>query len=135
MTGAAAWERMADRYTRLRWVGIGIFLLGLGMLPVRIALVIAGDLPLVPGILPNLATLGISLGAFGTANDTALFALRQLESLGRVPARHAPELATERRRRAERFEATVSAPGVALFLPVLAAALWSWLAWSAWQAA
>ncbi len=130
MNGEPAWIRLADRYTRLRWIGITLYIAALCVFPFRLLLVYRGVLHPLPGVFPNLAALGISLGAFGSANDTALFALRQLDGLGKVPVRHAAELAHERSTRAERLESTLNTPRVALLLPVVAALLIVWLTYT-----
>ena len=131
MTPTGSWELLADRHARLRWVGVGLFVTALCLLPFRVALVYRGLLSPLPGILPNFAALGISLGAFGVANDTALFALRQLDALGRVPPRHASELAHERAVRPHHLEGALSEPAIALVLPSVAFVLLGWLGYTA----
>ena len=130
MNGEPAWIRLADRYTRLRWVGITLYVVALCVFPLRLVLVYRGVLHPLPGVFPNIAALGISLGAFGSANDTALFALRQLDGVGKVPVRHTAELAQERARRADRLESTLNTPNVAFILPVVAALLTGWLSYT-----
>lgn len=131
MTATGSWERLADRHARLRWVGVGLFVAALCLLPARAVLVYRGVLAPLPGILPNFAALGISLGAFGVANDTVLFALRQLDALGGVPARHAAELAHERTVRPRHLEGALSEPMIAVALPSIAFGLVCWLGYTA----
>lgn len=135
MSTSAELERHAALYTRLRWLGIAFFVVAAVLLVVRVWLVAQGALPPLRGILPSIAGLGFSLGSFGTANDTALSALRRLEGLGALRPAWAAELAHERAVRRARLDALHAAPRVALGLPVATALLLAWLAWSASQAA
>jgi hypothetical protein len=117
------WAAVARRHGRLRWVGIVLFCVAAGVLLLRLVLVAQGTLPPVRGLLPCVAGLGFSLGAFGTANDTALHAMTRL----RDPGAFGHELAHERAVRPARLAAVHAAPRAALVLPVLASLLLAWL--------
>ena len=109
---------------RWRWIGIGIFCCALPGPAVAITSVIVkgASLKLVP---LSVATLGLSLGSFGTANDTAVHALRELDRRGvEVPSEI--ELATEQRKRPERLAALHDSPKAAMVLPVVALGLFCW---------
>lgn len=135
MSTPAELERHAALYTRLRWLGIACFVVAAGLLGVRVWLVAQGSLPPLRGVLPSIAGLGFSLGSFGTANDTALHAIRRLEGLAPLRPAWAAELAHERAVRRARLDTLHAAPRVALGLPVATVLLLAWLAWSAGRAA
>lgn len=124
----ARWTAHADRFTRLRWVGIGLFVLAALLLVgtlVEIALGVAswGRLPLA------IFGLGLALGSFGAANDTAVHAMDFLARHGLLPERHAAEYAHERATRPERLPQLHASPRVATILPLVDAAVLGLLAW------
>jgi len=135
MSDVSTWEGLAALHTRLRWLGAALFLVAAVLLVVRVVLVAQGALPPIRGILPSIAGLGFSLGSFGTANDTALWAMSKLDASGALPPAYTTELAHERSVRAERLAGVHAAPKVALGMPVAAVLLLAWLAWSAAGAA
>ena len=62
-----------DRFAKLRWLGVILFLVAIPILLLTLYGVVQGVVrPL--HILPAIGCLGLSLGAFGTANDTSLHA-------------------------------------------------------------
>lgn len=121
-------------YGRLRWVGVGLFCCALPILPLVIAAAAVYD-----GrwgwVFPAIGTLGLSLGAFGTANDTALWSLRQAARLGALPAEAEAELRHELAVRPARLEALHDSPKASWLIPLLAASLIGWMGtrvWSVW---
>lgn len=70
----------------------------------------------------SVGTLGLSLGSFGAANDTAVHALRELSLLGaKVPDQ--AELSTESERRSKRLAKLHDSPKAAFIIPILVIAL------------
>ncbi|GDX80099.1 hypothetical protein LBMAG42_19100 [Deltaproteobacteria bacterium] len=123
-------------YARLRWVGVGLFCCAL---PIPLLVVAAATM--FDGrwgwLFPAMGTLGLSLGAFGTANDTALWSLRQAARLGALPTDAASELRHELSARPERLEALHDSPKASWLIPIFAASLIGWMGmrvWGAWAA-
>ena len=103
-------------------MGVGCFMLSLPALPVAVYAAAKGNLP-AAGILPAIGCLGLSLGAFGTANDTALHAARSAAALGALPAAAARELTHETTVRPARLLAVHSSPKAAFFILLAAMSL------------
>ena len=114
----AQWQR----YSGWRWLGIGLFCVALPGPPLAVgAIVMKGaSLKLIP---LSMLTLGLSLGSFGTANDTAVHALRELAHRG-APVPAAAELTIEQEHRPARLAELHDSPKAALILPLIAAGLW-----------
>jgi len=111
-----------DRFARLRWVGVVLFVLALPLLPLAIYGVVLGVVrPL--SILPTIGCLGLSLGAVGTANDTSLHAARTAAERGELPRAAASELAHEEAVRPQRLRDLHSSPKAAVVIPLVAAGL------------
>jgi hypothetical protein len=123
MNEATAW-----RYSRLRWLGIFLFWIAGAVLGVSLWAVIQGWME--PGRLVFcMLGLGLSLGSFGTASDTALHAYRELHRAGALPPAFAEEWQTERRKRADHIPGLHANPKIALVMPLLALAAMSWSIW------
>lgn len=122
---SAAWEAMADRYARLRWVGMGLFLVGAGTLALTVASVADGQ----PArtLLIALFGTGLALGSFGAANDTALHAMVQLHRAGALPPRHAAEFRHENEVRGARLRTLHASPKAAGVLPFVSVLALTWV--------
>ncbi|MFN7144957.1 MAG: hypothetical protein ACK4YP_14365 [Myxococcota bacterium] len=118
----------AERYTRLRWVGIALFCVAAPNLVAGIAAVAAGRAGF--GLVPVcLLALGLSLGAFGTNDDAALHAFSELDRRSALPGRFRAEWDGERKRRPARSSGLHDHPKASLVMPLaalaaLALALW-----------
>lgn len=123
-------------YARLRWVGVVLFCCALPIPPLVVAAAaLAGGRW--GWLFPAMGTLGLSLGAFGTANDTALWSLRQAARSGALPPEAAAELRHEVAARPERLEALHDSPKASWLIPIFAATLIAWMGnrvWSVWAA-
>lgn len=133
-TSAASPHANVATYIRLRWVGAGLFGLALLVTTAHLGLVVRGG----PWsrMIPCILALGLSLSSFGTADDTALHALRALATPGPVPAAYAAEFALEQARRPTRLASVHASPRASWILPLAASAvilLLAFRAWSAWQ--
>ena len=123
MNEATAW-----RYSRLRWLGIFLFWVAAVLLVASIWAVVQGWMT--PGkLLFCMLCLGLSLGSFGTASDTALHAYREMHRTGTLPPAFAAEWATERRLRPDRIAGLHANPKMALAMPLLAMAALGWNLW------
>ncbi len=114
-------------FNRVRWVGIGLFVVALPVLPTTLFAATQGAVGWL-FVLPAIGCLGLSLGAFGTANDTALHAARAAAQVGTLPADVAAELAHEERVRPARLLAIHHSPKASLLIPVIAAGLIAYMA-------
>lgn len=114
--------RQRHAYARLRWVGVGLFAVALPILPLVIYGVFLGEVRPI-SLLPAIGCLGLSLGAFGTANDTSLHAARTAAERGELPPTVAAELAHEEAVRPQRLRELHSSPKAALVIPLVALAL------------
>ena len=112
---------VARRYARLRWVGIGLFWFSLALLFELLVAVLAGWLP-ASRLLVGVLGLGLSLGSFGTASDTALWAMRELRAQNQLPPAFHAEWKQELQHRPERIRTLHGAPRMALLMPLLAMA-------------
>lgn len=119
----ARWQGAARRFRGLRWVGVALFGVGLAVLGWHLLLVATAGMPWWKAI-PCLLGLGLSLGAFGAADDSAVHALAALDRAGALddPA-GAAELAGEKARRPARVDAAHDSPKAAMILPLVAAAI------------
>ncbi|MBM4368210.1 MAG: hypothetical protein FJ102_18505 [Deltaproteobacteria bacterium] len=113
-------------FSSLRWVGIALFVVAIPLFALGLAALLAGRAG-IGTALPGVAALGLSLGAFGTANDTALAAARNLARAGQAPAVAAAELDTEARKRAARLATLHASPKAAVIIPILVVALQAYL--------
>lgn len=120
-------------FRRLRWVGVVLFVIALPIPVLTLA-----NAALHGGrwlwVLASVPCLGLSLTAFGTANDTAIHALRELARRGAVPPGGVEELKTERARRPARLEELHASPKASVILPFVAAAVVGWMHLNLWQA-
>ncbi len=123
-------------YGRLRWVGVALFCCALPIPPLVIAAA-----SLYEGrwgwLFPAMGTLGLSLGAFGTANDTAIWSLREAAKLGPLPAKAEAELRHELAERPARLDAVHDSPKASWLIPLFAASLIGWMGlrvWGVWAA-
>ena len=69
-----------------------------------------------------------SVSAFGTNDDTALHAMVELARADRLPARHAPELTEERRRRPARLADVHAHPKASFLVPLFSLSAVAWTA-------
>lgn len=126
MSTPAELEPRLRRHAALRWIGVGLFVAALPGACVLLANIVSGQTP--AGRVMNVVlALGVSLGAFGTNNDTAVHAMRELDARRALPAAWAPELAGERARRAAALAEVHDSPRAGLAFPWLAAAAVAWL--------
>lgn len=128
MTDTERWLAQVARYTRLRWVGVGLFAAGLALAALTLLAVVQGEAP-AGRLLLAFAGCGLALGAFGTSDDTALVAMHRLKAAGALPAAWAGELATEEARRPGRAARAHASPRAALVIPVVDVLVLAWLAW------
>ena len=110
---------VARRYARLRWIGIGLFWISLILFGALVLAVAAYGLPPYRLMLGFLC-MGLSLGSFGTASDTALWAMRELRSRNQLPPEFRKEWQQEVSLRADRIRGLHAAPRMALLMPILA---------------
>lgn len=118
--------RQLERHARLRWLGVALLLLalpGVAWLAARVAL---GTAPLGHAFL-CLGGVLAPLSAFGTNNDTAVFAMRELARRRALPAAFERELARERKVRPGRLADAHASPTAAIVLPLVAIAVVSFL--------
>lgn len=113
-------------FHRWRWLGITLFCLAIPfpVLALTHIVVREGEWKL---LLFSIGSLALSLGSFGTANDTAVHALRELDNQNR-PVPNPAELAIEQERRAERLGKIHDSPKAAFVMPALAGGLIGWQA-------
>ena len=108
----------------MRYLGMPLFALGAIGFAAAIAAWLGGDLFAQPGrgstVMLYVAATGLSLGTFGTHNDTALALLTSLDS---APEAFAEELAAERQRDAVALAALKATPKTAWGLTLVALAL------------
>lgn len=122
------WTGRADLHGRLRWIGVGLFLVAAPVVVGGLAALATGRAT--AGILPwCLLSLGLSLGAFGTNDDTVLHALSELARKDAVPARHGAEWEKERKARPARISTLHTHPKAGWILPVAAIAAVAGAAW------
>lgn len=109
----------ADLHTRLRWIGVALFCVAA---PVFAAAVVGWILGETPGkLIPwALFAMGLSLGSFGSNDDSAVYYLRELARADAVPERHRAEWDAERRARPARVTAVHAHPKAAWILPIAA---------------
>jgi hypothetical protein len=113
-------------HSRLRWVGIVLFTIAVPAAVVVVTRVILGLSP--PGhLVVCLAGLLSSLSAFGTNNDTAVHAMRELDRLRALPAAFRAELRDEQARRPKVLAEIHASPKAALVVPIVAVLVVSWL--------
>jgi len=118
--------RQLERHARLRWFGVVLLWLalpGVALFASRIAL---GTAPLGQAFLCFGGVMA-PLSAFGTNNDTAVFAMRELARRRALPPAFQAELARERQVRAERLADAHASPKAAIVLPMVAIAVVSFL--------
>jgi hypothetical protein len=121
----------ARRHTRLRWVGIGLFWVSLLLFLAAAGTVATGHMPPMR-MLVGVMCMGLSLGSFGTANDTALWALRELGD--GVPAEFQAEWQEELRLRRARLPSLHGSPKMAGLLPLLTLAAQGFAVHRLWEA-
>lgn len=111
-------------HRRWRWIGIVLFCLAApGPLVALTSIFLKGASWKL--VFLSIGTLGLSLGSFGTANDTAVHALRELANRG-APIPDAHELASERERRPARLAALHDSPKAAFIMPIVVIGLFAW---------
>lgn len=124
-SGATLVQRVA-LHAKLRWVGIVLFTIAVPAAIVVIIRVMLGLSP--PGhLVVCLAGLLSSLSAFGTNNDTAVHAMRELDRLRALPEAFRAELRDEQARRPKVLAEIHSSPKAALVVPLVAVLVVSWL--------
>lgn len=119
-------QKTADTYSRLRWLGIALFVVGVGLLVPTLIFVVRDGLPARRLVLTVLSC-GLSLGAFGAANDTALHAMNLSRGLGQLSPEHAGEWAHEAAARGKRLRELHASPKTAKVLPIVVILLQGWL--------
>ncbi len=119
-------EKTALWFARVRWVGVVLFAVGIVLLMAAMLGYFQGS---VPGrrVVLSLLSCGLALGAFGSANDTALHAMHRLHGIGCLPSRHVSEWSHESNVRGERLRALHASPKTATFLPIIVVCLQGWL--------
>lgn len=122
---AIRWMGEVRRHAALRWVGIGLFGIALAVAGWHVWLVATAGMPWTK-VIPCVLGLGLSLGAFGANDDTALAAMVNLERVPGGP--EFPDLVEERRRRPARMAHVHSSPRTGLVLPVVAGVIVALLA-------
>lgn len=116
----ARWRAAANRFRGLRWVGVVLFACALVVFGWHVVLVATAQLPWWK-VIPCLLGLGLSLGSFGAADDSAIHALSVLDRAGALDdPGAAAELAAERAARPARVESAHHSPKAALILPLVA---------------
>lgn len=131
---AEPWVARADHHSRLRWVGIALFSAAVVVFVGGVAAIAAGHAPFRTVFLCIFA-VGLSLGSFGTNDDTTLHALAELARRGGLPPRHQAEWERERAVRGARLSTIHAHPKTAWILPPLAVAalcLAAWRVGAAW---
>lgn len=113
---AEDWTRRAQFHRRFRYVGMVLFCAAVVVELAIGAAVVAGQLP-ARNLMLGVFALGVSLGSFGTANDTAIHAMLQLPTPAPTLA---AELAVERERRPERLDKLHASPRMVYALPAVA---------------
>lgn len=127
---------VAQRYARLRWVGIALFWISGLLFLMTFASVLLGWQP-IGRLMGGVLCMGLSLGSFGTSCDTTLWALRELSAQKSLPPEFVEEWRLENERRPERIVGYHSSPKAALLLPFLAIGaqtLVCWRLWTSWSA-
>ncbi len=122
--------RDATLHARLRWCGAALLPAGVGSLLAHGWLVWRADAPAARLMLGIFATL-VSLGAFGTNDDSMLAAARRAGAS--LPPTLAEEIARETRVRPARVRDAAAHPRAGRILPVAAAAAVGWAWWRAGQ--
>ena len=113
-------------HARLRWTGVALFLAALPGVILLVARVVQGSSP-ASHLLACVLALGVSLGAFGTNNDTAVHAMRELAAANALPQAFGAELAEERRLRRKALAELHASVKAALVFPLLALCAVGWL--------
>ncbi len=126
MSASALLLDRLQRHANLRWVGVGLFLASAPGVVLVVGRVVTGHAPL-GYLIACLGAVGLPLGAFGTNNDTAVHAMRELDAERGLPSRFAEELADERRLRAEELAEVHASPKSAFVFPILASLAVLWL--------
>jgi hypothetical protein len=114
------------RHAALRWIGVALFIAAIPAASVLLFHVATGKSPLGHAMNCMLA-LGLSLGAFGTNNDTAVHTMRELARSGQLPPAFAKELAREKAVRAAGLAEIHASVKAGMVFPLLAAAGVLWL--------
>lgn len=113
-------------HARLRWVGVALFTVACPAVLAVVTRVVLGLAP--PGhLVVCVASLLSSLSAFGTNNDTAVHAMRELARLRQLPDAFRTELASERAQRPKGLADVHASPRAGLVTPVVSALVVSWL--------
>lgn len=124
-----------SRYAALRWVGVVFFCCAVPIPVWALATAILREDGRWGWVLLSMGCLGLSLGSFGTANDSALYALREAGRLGALPPGPAAELAHERAVRPARLAVVHDSPVASWLIPLFALAIIGWTTsrlWGAW---
>ena len=122
--------RDATLHARLRWCGAALLPAGLGSLLAHGWLVWREDEPAARLMLGVFATL-VSLGAFGTNDDSMLEAARRADTS--LPRDLVEEVARESRVRPARVREAAAHPRAGMILPAVAAVAVAWAWWRAGQ--
>lgn len=125
VSGATLVHRVS-LHAKLRWVGIVLFTIAVPAAIVVVTRVILGLSP--PGhLVVCVAGLLSSLSAFGTNNDTAVHAMRELDRLHALPDAFRGELRDEQARRPKVLAEVHASPKAALVVPLVAVVVVTWL--------
>lgn len=116
------WKAKARRYAALRWLGIALFCVAAPNLLAAIAAV-ATDRAGGGLVAISLFATGVSLGTFGSNDDSTLHAYSNLEIREALDSRMQAELDAERAKRPGRVEACHDHPKATVLLPVIATAV------------
>ena len=113
-------------HSRLRWVGVALFAIAIPGVLAVVTRVVLGMSP--PGhLVVCFASLLSSLSAFGTNNDTAVHAMRELGRLRALPDGFRDELRDEQTARPRALADVHASTKAGLIMPVVASLVVSWL--------
>lgn len=115
----AVLESKASRHSQLRWLGVVFFCLAALQFLGMVGAVVAGHATIGKAVL-SIFGLGMSMGTFGTNDDSALYAMRELHRNGILPERFRAEWQIEVERRPQRIPALHDAPKASIILPIVA---------------
>lgn len=109
----------ADLHGRLRWLGVAFFAVAAVLFVGGVGAVVTGKSG--GGIIPwCLLSMGVSLGTFGTNDDTTLHLLTELARKEALPTRHRGEFDAERKVRGARLSTLHDHPKAAFIMPAVA---------------
>jgi len=124
--GSVRLLRRLDLHARLRWAGVALFALAVPADAVHLTHIALGLAPKLQLFL-CVGSLLAPLSAFGTNNDTAVNAMRELERTHALPDRFRDELKTEHERRPKQLADGHASVKASFILPLVAACVVSLL--------